>query len=113
MKKNIFFLLISAVSSLYQHIFSKNTIEGVHKKLTTINHSNLIVCGDETCQIIKKYSIAENNTFNCFDENIMIIFELLVQNKTKIQYNGYLQPNHDKLVVDKQAKSEVCRKIKR
>jgi hypothetical protein len=105
--------MVFAVFCSFQHIFSKYSIEGVYKKTTIINHSNLIVCGDDSCHIIKKYTIAENNTFNCFEENLFIIFDLSSNNKTKLSYSGFLQPNNEKILVDKHTKSESCRKIKR
>ena len=108
----ILFLSISAAFGSFQHIFSRYTVESVHKKTSMIHHSNLVVYGDETCQIIKKYSVAENNTLDCFDENLMIVFEIIASNRSKVTYNGFLQPNN-KFVFDKQTKSEYCKKIKR
>ncbi len=100
--------MVFAVFCSFQHIFSKYSIEGVYKKTTIINHSNLIVCGDDSCHIIKKYTIAENNRFNCFEENLFIIFDLSSNNKLKLTYSGFLQPNNEKILVDKQSKSESC-----
>jgi len=103
------FTIMESVFCSYQHIFSKYSIEGIHKK-HSINHSSLIVCWEETCQIIRKFIISENNTLNCYDQNILILFDL--NNKSKTIYNGFLAPNN-KIIDDKQIKSENCKKIKR
>jgi hypothetical protein len=108
----ILFSVINFVSCSFHHLFSKHSIEDVHKKTTSITHSSLIVCGEDTCQIIKKYTIAENNTFDCFDENLLISFELVASNRSKITYNGFLMPN-TKILVDKQIRTEFCKKIRR
>ena len=108
----ILFLVINCVSCSFHLLFSKHSVEDVHKKTTSITHSSLIVCGEDTCQIIKKYTIAENNTFDCFDENLLISFELVANNRSKITYNGFLMPN-TKIVVDKQIRTEFCKKIRR
>jgi hypothetical protein len=77
------------------------------------NVKNLFTCITENnCYLIKEYKIATDNTFSCYDLNIMIELPTLrnLTEENKIPF-GFL--TRDRSVVDSQETTSTCHRIKR
>ena len=96
--KSLLCLLFIAISlkgiNSYHILFSRHSHDTIKDhgalKQSTIA-TNLFLCGTSDCQIIRKVSISENNTFNCKDDVLMINFDYTttLRNQTKIAQPTY------------------------
>jgi hypothetical protein len=80
------------------------------KKENEIINSKLVICDDDdhNCQAIESFRIAENNTFNCFQKDIQILFSL-----EKIEVSGFLTDDLSHILKHKSSLRSVCKKLKR
>lgn len=109
------FLIVASMVLANEHVFTAKPIQDSTIKNNVINDANLIACNKENCQVIKKYAIADTHSFNCYNKNLAISFEMMHYNKTKIETFGYLlQLNSQSNVISEtQNSSSVCQHIKR
>lgn len=75
-----------------------------------IIHSKLVICDDDqkNCQAIETFRVSENNTFNCFQNEIEILFSL-----EKIEVSGFLSDGLSHILKHKSEFTNVCKKLKR
>ena len=104
-KKIVFESILSSVSPQNTHT------NGFFPSINGASHT--FACGaTNNCVRITEYAISSNYTFNCFEANLPIIFELLNANNTKVLSFGFL-PQNAKMITNIQSKSKICRKVKR
>jgi hypothetical protein len=77
--------------------------------------SNLILCGPIECQIIKKFSISENNTFDCREDVLLINFEFTMtfRNLTKVTQQSFGYINKDNNLITDRIETSSCKIIKK
>lgn len=120
--RSLFFLLFFTVyiteTKSFHVLFSKYSHDTIREhgalKKSTIG-SNLILCGPNECQIIKKISISENNTFNCKDDVLMINFEFTVtlRNQTKLTQSSFGYIYKENNIITDQKETSSCKNIKK
>jgi hypothetical protein len=90
-------------------ILVKNTSNNI-KKGNEITGSKLIICDDDNknCEAIEKFRVAENNTFNCFENEIQILFDL-----EKVEVSGFLSDGLSHILKHKSEITSICKKLKR
>lgn len=116
-----FFLLFTVFFNeikTFHVLFSKHSHDTIRDqgtlKKSTID-SNLFLCGPNDCQIIKKVSISENNTFDCKDDVLMINFDFTttLRNQTKLTQSSFGYINKESNVITDQVGRSSCRNIKK
>jgi hypothetical protein len=90
-------------------ILKKNASNTI-KKGNEITYSKLVICDDEQqqCQAIDKFRVSENNTFNCFQNEIEILFNL-----EKLEVSGFFSDGLSHILKHKSELTTVCKKLKR
>ena len=69
-------------------------------------------CSKDIVIPIKEFMIADNNTYDCHEEQIGIIFEIQINKSFSVQKLGYL-PEKFGCIVDSPTIGPVCKKIRR
>jgi hypothetical protein len=90
-------------------ILKRNSSNSVRKGNEIID-SKLIICDEnnQNCHAIEKFSVAENNSLNCFQNDLEIRFFL-----EKIEVSGFLSDGLSHILNHKLEKSNFCKKLKR
>jgi hypothetical protein len=116
----LLFLTLFIKETTTSHVlFKRHTVNAIRDngtlKKATIP-SNLLWCGPNECQIIKKISISENNTFSCHDDVLLINFEYtaIFRNQTKtIQTSQGFIHKESNVITDQKQSSTSCKNIKK
>ena len=107
----VFFKMI--LSSLIFILFCSKICETTQSdKKILVENSKIIACDSTHCQIVKSFMTSENNSFGCHEENILITFQVNIDNETVNSF-GYLTQGGRGFVETKQFSSNVCKKIKK
>jgi hypothetical protein len=102
----IFFQYL-AMSTIYCNTISSSLLKVENSEFT-------LACSKLTAQKITSFLVFRNESLNCFDEFLLISFEIIdirQQNKT-IQEQAYLTKNGCCLA-ERQLKSKSCKRIRR
>ena len=94
------------------NIFKKNSFK-MRENIELKNVKDLYACGSLSCQIIEEFTISQNNTFNCNEQNIGIEFYLYTANKSKEAMFGYISTGYRARILDQQSYSKTCMRLKR
>jgi len=78
----------------------------------SVQDAHIIACDSDYCELIKQFNTSENNSFDCFEENILISFWFHINNQT-IDTFGYLTQGNRGLIETKQQASFICKKIRK
>ncbi len=114
--------LIGFVNSMYLHTpshksFRKTKFERNENNINTndkiTNAKNLFACISEgSCHSITEYRISSENSFSCYDQNILIDLTSL-KNLTEGNKMPYGFLTRDRAIIESQTTTRTCLRIKR
>lgn len=78
-----------------------------------VNDTLYVNCKENSCLLVKSFQIPDNNSLSCVEDTLKILFEYQLENKTKMQVEGYILEGDTNILTNKQRISKFCRKIRR
>ena len=107
------FLIFSCFSQFNGQSHYKQIVRGIgHKEFVFKGVNNAFLCKSTQCEMIVKFKINFNESFNFYDRLLPIDFFIQNADKIKVEAPGYF-PQSGHLIEGPQIPTSYCQSIKR
>ena len=72
----------------------------------------MFACDKGYCNLVQMFTTNENNTYDCYEESINIIFIIKINN-VSVNTSGYISPQSRGFVEKNKFTSNICKKIRK
>jgi len=81
-------------------------------KKVLVEDANIVACEKNYCHLVQTFKTNENNTYDCHEESIHILFDIKINNVT-VNTFGYISEQSRGFIEKNRFFSNDCRKIRK